>query len=319
MRARRMRRSGSGSIFRTCSGPTSTGFSMHRSCAGSAQPRPGWERRRRMRRGCSPNSKDVRWQCGNVMELPFADATFDRPAAFAEVARVLRPGGVFLSTSGTRSSTMSLSRWSPMRSGACSPTIRRSFWPACRTRTSTRPRSRQTSQPAGSFHRHVSQCWRLGAGHGRPRSRRSPSARAHPCETRSKPDTHHVLPRQPRSRQQRSKNASERRTSTARSAPSSSPRPSLSPRKGCRTGRMSAQPEARHRVGRALIEESDRPTHTREHSARALAQMSRKHGTFGPARRMGVPPIDVTWVLQGPIAQRLCWPCIFRSMPSSMP
>jgi SAM-dependent methyltransferase len=54
-------------------------------------------------------SRPVVWQRGDVMDLPFGDATFDavvcqfgvmffpdRPAAFAEVARVLRPGGVFL-------------------------------------------------------------------------------------------------------------------------------------------------------------------------------------------------------------------------------
>jgi SAM-dependent methyltransferase len=54
-------------------------------------------------------SRPVVWQRADVMDLPFDDATFDavvcqfgvmffpdRPAAFAEVARVLRPGGVFL-------------------------------------------------------------------------------------------------------------------------------------------------------------------------------------------------------------------------------
>jgi SAM-dependent methyltransferase len=54
-------------------------------------------------------SRPVVWQTGDVMDLPFDDASFDavvcqfgamffpdRPAAFAEVARVLRPGGLFL-------------------------------------------------------------------------------------------------------------------------------------------------------------------------------------------------------------------------------
>ncbi|HUP68442.1 MAG TPA: class I SAM-dependent methyltransferase [Acidimicrobiales bacterium] len=54
-------------------------------------------------------SRPVLWQSADVMDLPFGDASFDavvcqfgvmffpdRPAAFAEVARVLRPGGVFL-------------------------------------------------------------------------------------------------------------------------------------------------------------------------------------------------------------------------------
>lgn len=54
-------------------------------------------------------SRPVVWQSGDVMDLPFGDASFDavvcqfgvmffpdRTTAFAEVARVLRPGGVFL-------------------------------------------------------------------------------------------------------------------------------------------------------------------------------------------------------------------------------
>ena len=54
-------------------------------------------------------SRPVVWQSADVTDLPFGDASFDavvcqfgvmffpdRPAAFAEVARVLRPGGVFL-------------------------------------------------------------------------------------------------------------------------------------------------------------------------------------------------------------------------------
>jgi SAM-dependent methyltransferase len=53
--------------------------------------------------------RPVTWRQADVMSLPFADATFDavacqfsvmffpdRPAAFAEIRRVLRPGGVFL-------------------------------------------------------------------------------------------------------------------------------------------------------------------------------------------------------------------------------
>ncbi len=54
-------------------------------------------------------SRGVRWQQADAMELPFADDSFDavvcqfgamffpdRPAAYAEVLRVLRPGGVFM-------------------------------------------------------------------------------------------------------------------------------------------------------------------------------------------------------------------------------
>ena len=54
-------------------------------------------------------ARPVTWQVADVMELPFEDERFDavvcqfgvmffadRPAAFAEVARVLRPGGVFV-------------------------------------------------------------------------------------------------------------------------------------------------------------------------------------------------------------------------------
>lgn len=54
-------------------------------------------------------ARPVSWRQADVMALPFEDATFDvvvcqfgvmffpdRPAAFTEVARVLRPGGVFI-------------------------------------------------------------------------------------------------------------------------------------------------------------------------------------------------------------------------------
>jgi SAM-dependent methyltransferase len=54
-------------------------------------------------------SRPVLWRSADVMHLPFEDASFDavvcqfgamffpdRPAAYAEIARVLRPGGVFL-------------------------------------------------------------------------------------------------------------------------------------------------------------------------------------------------------------------------------
>jgi SAM-dependent methyltransferase len=54
-------------------------------------------------------ARPVEWQRADVMTLPFADGRFDvvvcqfgamffpdRPAAFAEVARVLRPGGTFI-------------------------------------------------------------------------------------------------------------------------------------------------------------------------------------------------------------------------------
>jgi SAM-dependent methyltransferase len=54
-------------------------------------------------------ARSVEWRAADVMDLPFADASFDvvvcqfgamffpdRPAAFAEVCRVLRPSGVFI-------------------------------------------------------------------------------------------------------------------------------------------------------------------------------------------------------------------------------
>ena len=59
--------------------------------------------------GSVGTARPVRWQAADVMALPFDDGTFDavvcqfgvmffpdRPAAFAEVARVLRSGGVFI-------------------------------------------------------------------------------------------------------------------------------------------------------------------------------------------------------------------------------
>ena len=60
-------------------------------------------------------ARAVEWQQADAMRLPFADATFDavvcqfgvmffpdRPKAFAQVRRVLRPGGVFLFTAWDR-------------------------------------------------------------------------------------------------------------------------------------------------------------------------------------------------------------------------
>ena len=61
------------------------------------------------RAAATGTSRGVRWQQADAMDLPFADDSFDavvcqfgamffpdRPAAYAEVLRVLRPGGVFV-------------------------------------------------------------------------------------------------------------------------------------------------------------------------------------------------------------------------------
>jgi len=68
-------------------------------------------------------SRPVRWRQANVMDLPFADGSFDavvcqfgvmffpdRPDAFAEIRRVLRPGGVFVFNTWDRIETNDFAR-----------------------------------------------------------------------------------------------------------------------------------------------------------------------------------------------------------------
>ena len=97
-------------------------------------------------------ARAVAWRQADVMRLPFPDGSFDvvacqfgamffpdKPRAYAEVRRVLLPGGSS-SMSGTASSTTnSPTRWT----GPCrraSPMIRRASWRVCLMDTTIPPR-----------------------------------------------------------------------------------------------------------------------------------------------------------------------------------
>lgn len=88
----------------------------------------------------SANVRVATWRQADAMQLPFDDSSFDlvacqfgvmffpdRPAGYAEVARVLRPGGTSCSAAGGRWPRTTSRRWSWQPSLRPSPRIHRPF------------------------------------------------------------------------------------------------------------------------------------------------------------------------------------------------
>ncbi len=158
-------------------------------------------------------ARPVEWRQADAMQLPFEDGSFDavvcqfgvmffpdKAKAFAEARRVLRPGGVFCSTSGTGSRRMNLPTSSRLRSSRSFPTIPRASWRVRRMAT-------MTSQPSGKI------CGAAASSRRRPWipllrevSPRRPgyprwrTARDHRCAMRSKRGTSPGWTKRPTSR-----------------------------------------------------------------------------------------------------------------------
>ena len=149
------------------------------------------------------------WQQADALALPFPDRAFDAVAcqfgamffpdkatAYGEARRVLRRGGRSCSTSGTASRRMSSPMSSPWRRRHCSPTIRRVFWRARRTAITTSRESAPSLRPLGSS-RVDDRKLPHAAARSRRAIRRSATARARRCATRSRPAIRPVSVRRP--------------------------------------------------------------------------------------------------------------------------
>ena len=103
-------------------------------------------------------SRPVEWRPADAMALPFGDATYDavvcqfgvmffpdKPKAFSETRRVLRPGGTFPSMPGPACETTSSPTSCRARSHRSFPRIRRGSWSACPTAITSAGGSNGTS------------------------------------------------------------------------------------------------------------------------------------------------------------------------------
>jgi ubiquinone/menaquinone biosynthesis C-methylase UbiE len=93
-------------------------------------------------------ARPVTFQRADVMQLPFADNSFDavvcqfgvmffpdQTQAYEEIRRVLKPGGTFLFNTWDKNVPPGLPMWSPVRSALFSPTTHHSFSTAFHTAT----------------------------------------------------------------------------------------------------------------------------------------------------------------------------------------
>ena len=133
------------------------------------------------------------------MALPFADASFDavvcqfgvmffpdKPKAFAETRRVLRPGGAFLFNAWDRIGENEFTDVVTTPWRCCSRTIRRASCGARRTAITTRGDRTRPAHAAASPHRRRSRPSPRAAWRRQRATRRSRSAKERRCAARSR-------------------------------------------------------------------------------------------------------------------------------------
>ena len=173
--------------------------------------------------------RPVEWRQADATALPFDDDAFDvvacqfgvmffpdRPKAYSEVRRVLKPGGTLLFNVGTRSTTTNSPRACMLPPNRCSRPTRRNSCCEPRTVISTRTASAAISRKAGSRIEPTSRSLPREAARHRHAFRRWGSATAHRCAAKSRPAILHASAMSSMRPPRRLPGASVRMRSTAR-------------------------------------------------------------------------------------------------------